>query len=998
MKKINLVCLLGSWAAISLGDTVSYDAGAALDPGNWNNPLNWSTDALPGAADDVQLIGPASSVTNTDGAVSIHSLLLKKEAWLSTEFLTVADFVKILPNYGREIYVTLNNGAAIGGDLLCAPLSGQGTWQLNVKAGPAVSVGGSLELESDAAHSGRLLLYNNVGVAGNMTLTDTADDEGYTELAFQKWTVAVTVGGSASIDGRLTVNRTAYSGEDAQFPLIHVTSASALAGEFDNVVFGETTLTNAGDFVYRFDLAALDADGVSNDVVLNRVESPFAVHSLFHDHMVLQRDANAPIWGWAAPGASVSLLLDEVSVTNAVADASSGEWMVPLPPQAADGGVSHTLRITSSGEEDILVSDVVFGDVYLASGQSNMRRPMIYITGYEAEAAASDYPLIRQVEIAMTNSVAEWAEPEFMFPWSKSHPDVIGGFSSTAYFFQRTLFRETGVPVGVIVAAYGGQNIERFLSPDGVTAVPDLAGVMQDQEQGGLEDADFYGLYNAMIAPLSPYAIRGVIWYQGEANSNDGDLYRYYLQALMRGWRQKWGGEDFPFYLAQLANYDTSSSWQVLREAQRGALSETNTGMAVLIDIGDEGNIHPGNKQDVGWRLAQWALAKDLNSSRVYSGPLFLEAQVEGSALRILFDYADGGLIIGRKDGTNALVEVTDGALENFMIAGADREYVDAEAVIDSDTVLVSSESVPDPVYVRYCYANAPAGTNKLYNAAGLPASPFHTDLKFHLRARAGEDVEYYLLPGFRKEISAGTAPDGQVFDRWIGSAGDLDDPTAATTTVTMPDHSLYLLATWRATNAPVYTLTVSSGAGGGTSQAGALRTLCADEPPDGQVFDHWAGDTNELADVSSAETTLRMPEADVSVTAVCRTVDSVGDGLADSWRDAYLPAGGAESAADADPDRDGFSNLQEYVAGTSPLDGDSVVRLDGLAVSESQIGVAFSSQPGTRYRLESSASLSPADWQPLIYNITGDGFQKQFSLNLEDANAGFVRVQVSGE
>lgn len=240
-------------------------------------------------------------------------------------------------------------------------------------------------------------------------------------------------------------------------------------------------------------------------------------------------------------------------------------------------------------------------------------------------------------------------------------------------------------------------------------------------------------LYNAMINPLIPYAIRGAIWYQGEANGGQPDVYRVLFPALIQAWRRAWGQGDFPFYFVQLANFQAAKDdpaggdgWAAIREAQRATLGLANTGMAVSIDIGDAHDIHPRNKQDVGRRLARWALAKAYSQKVVASGPLYREHRVEGSAIRLFFDHVGGGLMVGRKEGLAPTAAVADGTLQRFAIARADGTWVWADARIEGETVVVSAAEVPNPVAVRYAYAMNPEGCN-LYNREGLPASPFQT-------------------------------------------------------------------------------------------------------------------------------------------------------------------------------------------------------------------------------------------------------------------------------
>lgn len=721
---------------------------------------------------------------------------------------------------------------------------------------------------------------------------------------------------------------------------------------------------------------------------------------LFSHHMVLQRDRAVSIWGEANPGETVTVKLDGNPIDSVLTD-DRGQWIAEISAHAADGGMAHEITVTSPGHPDVQIVDVVFGDVYLASGQSNMGITMSYpgISGYAAEQAAADeYSLIRQVAIAKTSSAAELNEPALASSWTNCNSASIENFSATGYFFAKHLYQETGVPVGLLFCAWGGQSIERFLSPSGLAAVPELAGMRQYQEQGGI--TNLYDIYNAMIAPLIPYGVRGAIWYQGENNGNDGPVYSLKMRALMRGWRQGWAQGDFPFYYVQLANYETVAEWAELRNAQLTALSETNCGMAVAIDIGEDFNIHPGNKADLGDRLARWALAKEFKQDVAFSGPLYRRSLVEGSQIRLLFDYATNGLMAGRKDGTNAVVAV-DGPVDHFEIAGVDKSFVSAQAVIDRDTVLVSSPNVGDPAYVRYGYANVLSGSNTLYNTEGLPASPFRTDGYCRLHLKFGGGASAHQVPGAQIVVSATAPAAGKVFDRWIGAAAEIENPNAASTTVTMPEHVLYLLATYRDVSEPTYALSVSNGYGSGSSQAGSIVNIAAFPAESGQCFETWAGDTQSVTDVSAAVTTLRMPADDVELTAVYRIVDSVGDGIADRWRALYFDGDGTFtndlSCRDADPDEDGLTNWQEYRAGTLPDDAASILQLGGEVLGKN-LSLNFMSAAGRRYRMETTASLVTPVWQTVLYNITGDGFQKHTQLDIEAETGGFYRLCMIAE
>ncbi|MEI8206626.1 MAG: sialate O-acetylesterase, partial [Kiritimatiellales bacterium] len=537
--------------------------------------------------------------------------------------------------------------------------------------------------------------------------------------------------------------------------------------------------------------------------------------------------------------------------------------------------------------------------------------------------------------------------------------------------------------------------IERFLSPSGVAAVPELSGMSQQQESGAL--GGFYDIYNAMIAPVIPYAIRGVIWYQGEANGNGGNIYQFQMQALLRGWRKEWNIENLPFYYVQLANYGVAANWPDVREAQLRALSEPNSGMAVVIDVGETDNIHPANKMDIGRRLAQWALAKDLQYDVPYSGPLFHRATIEDGRIRVIFDFADQGLMIGQKNSTNAVVQI-EAPLENFEIAGTNRVFVPAIAVLDQNTVLVSSQSVLSPMYVRYCYSGDPAGGNKLYNTEGFPASPFRTDESYRLDVKSGSGTTTTVMTGARVAITATAASAGYVFDRWIGAGSAIANPNAATTTITMPSHALYVSATYRVESDSTFQLTVNNGTGDGAAQAGAIINVEAAAPLPGQQFGYWTGDTQTVENVRAACTTLRMPAQNIQITSVYQVIDSVGDGISGAWRAMYFGGDGSitnsHSAANADDDMDGMSNLQEYLTGTSPVDAGSVLAIFGQ-VKNSNITLNFKGVSNHRYQIQSKEYLQEPAWKTLYYNIAGNNSVIHFEFDTSSVSSRFYRVQM---
>lgn len=492
------------------------------------------------------------------------------------------------------------------------------------------------------------------------------------------------------------------------------------------------------------------------------------VPGFFTDNMVLQRDKPVPVWGWAAPNEDVSVsFADQVKTATAGAD---GRWQLSLEPMPAN----TRGQILGVGE-NIKLQNVVVGDVWICSGQSNMEWSVQQSHDPKNEIANAANPHIRHMKIGHIQSVGP--QGNVRAKWEVSHPHHTGKFTAVGYYFARRLHTELGVPIGLIGTNWGGTRIEPWTAPIGFQSVPQLQGIHQQlvsesptSPQGRARynkaldnvrqwlvraEADIAAgkhptpspavaphgnhqsptrLYNSMIHPLIPYAIRGAIWYQGESNGNEGDSYFYKKKALIEGWRQLWGQGPFPFYFVQLASFQESDNnpaggdgWARIREAQRRTLSLENTGMAVIIDIGEARDIHPRNKQDVGARLAQWALAREYGKELVPSGPLYKSHAVEGSTIRLSFDYVGAGLMIGSKQGTAPTTEVKGGKLTHFAIAGEDKAWHWAEARIDGDTIVVSNPLVPTPVAVRYAYRMNPEGAN-LYNREGLPASPFRTD------------------------------------------------------------------------------------------------------------------------------------------------------------------------------------------------------------------------------------------------------------------------------
>jgi len=466
--------------------------------------------------------------------------------------------------------------------------------------------------------------------------------------------------------------------------------------------------------------------------------------------MVLQRDIPIHIWGWSGPGEKVTVEFHGIS--REVAGDGLGNWGVFLGPEAAGG----PYQLTVSGSNRIVLDDILVGDVWFASGQSNMEMPLSGWPGAPLKDSATEVAHAGQPQIRLLHIPHKAADfPLFNSDtsWAVCSPETAANFSAVAYLFGRELNAREHVPIGLIDATWGGTVAEAWVSLQGISADAGLmpvfatrAQMMQTQgeiaailaqerredlaaKQAG-QPAPHHiwhpdpaswapaALFNGMVAPETPYAIKGVIWYQGESNSRLAwaPLYGKIFPALIADWRAQWHEGMFPFLFVQISSFtsDATEAWAAIREAQRRSLAVANTAMAVTIDIGDPDNVHPADKQTLGARLALAARALAYGESVEYSGPLFRQATAENGGIRIRFDHAAHGLI------------ARGGALQGFEIAAADRRFVSAAARIDGETVVATSANLAEPKYVRYGWANAPVVN--LYNSEGLPASPFTSE------------------------------------------------------------------------------------------------------------------------------------------------------------------------------------------------------------------------------------------------------------------------------
>jgi len=481
--------------------------------------------------------------------------------------------------------------------------------------------------------------------------------------------------------------------------------------------------------------------------------------SVTGDNMVLQQGVPAPIWGWADPGEKIT-----VAISAQRKDATAGEdgrWAVRLDPMSAGG--PFELKVTAGNS--IVLNNVLVGEVWIASGQSNMQMRVANALDGPREAAAANYPLIRLFTVP--HVVAREPQNDVPGEWLECSPQTVRDFSALQYFFGRKLHQDLGVPVGLIHVSWTGSLCEAWMSKSALESLPEAAPLLaawgnavdrrtpqhetarrqfemsmaswrkayaaalpgmkpRAPEAASFDPLTNYqqpsGLYNGMIAPLAPFAIRGALWCQGEGNSDRSWQYRKLLPALITDWRNRWGQGNFPFLIVQTSSYREApdqpgdSEWAEMREAQSMALALDSTAMAVSLDLGDASNAHYARKQEAAYRLALAAEALVYGKEVECRSPAYNRMDIEGNKVRIHFKFTAGGLVA--KDGPK---------LRMFQIAGEDRRFVWAQARIEGDTVLAWSDEVPKPVAVRYAWADNALAAN-LYNKAGLPAGTFRTD------------------------------------------------------------------------------------------------------------------------------------------------------------------------------------------------------------------------------------------------------------------------------
>jgi sialate O-acetylesterase len=480
---------------------------------------------------------------------------------------------------------------------------------------------------------------------------------------------------------------------------------------------------------------------------------------LFSDHAVLQQGIQVPVWGTARAGEKVTITFQGQTLSTEAS--ATGTWRLTLAPLTAGGPFEMTL----SGDNQVTIHDLLVGEVWVCSGQSNMERqlgprpPQKPLLNWEQEAAAANYPQIRHFGVAQKR--ADQPATSVIGTWEVCSPQTAPKFTAVGYFFGRDLHLARKVPIGLIHSSVGGTPAQAWTRHEALAANPELKVILDSQEQAianyAVQLAKYHadepklsaawqeavaqakkdgkpeprkpappgdpqtngsrpsGLYNAMIAPLQPYAIKGVIWYQGESNAGQSKLYRTLFPAMIADWRKTWGQGEFPFLFVQIAPFKGMPP--EIREAQLLSWQKTpNTAMVVTTDVGDANDIHPANKAPVGNRLSLAARALAYGENLAYSGPVFKSAS-----------FADGKAVVSFTQVNQGLL-AKDGHLKGFTIAGADKKFVPAQAEITGETITVSSPEVTQPTAVRYGWANVPEVN--LFNRDGLPASPFRSDIE----------------------------------------------------------------------------------------------------------------------------------------------------------------------------------------------------------------------------------------------------------------------------
>lgn len=456
---------------------------------------------------------------------------------------------------------------------------------------------------------------------------------------------------------------------------------------------------------------------LSSLTIYAQTPTRISLPAIFTDHMVLQQQSNAPIWGWGEAGTTLKIVgswMPKDTIATTVDDC--GHWMAKIPTIGYGG--PYTLEVFSNKikESKVEIKDVMLGEVWLCSGQSNMEwSPNNGIYNQQEEISAAQNAQLRFFSLSKQGSQS--LQEDCRAQWEKCTPEVMRQRSAVAYFFGRHLQQNLQVPIGLIVSAWGGTPAEVWTPKDVVLNNPTIANAITDKRYPWWPVAPGT-LYNSMINPLMPYEIAGAIWYQGESNQNNSSSYSVLMEKLIESWRKGFG-KEFPFYLVQIAPFNYRSSHNgpaLIREAQEQVAQKVpNTGLVVIADVGDPQSIHPIRKQEVGIRLGNMALGKHYKKlSTGYESPFLEQVTIKNGKVILTFSHAEGGLIC------------PDKIIKGLYIAANDKKFVEAKAQIKGNQLIVYSSKIKDPVAVRYCFDDATIGN--LFSKHGLPVAPFRTD------------------------------------------------------------------------------------------------------------------------------------------------------------------------------------------------------------------------------------------------------------------------------
>jgi uncharacterized repeat protein (TIGR01451 family) len=694
------------------------------------------------------------------------------------------------------------------------------------------------------------------------------------------WRTAISV--RASDDGgesnlTYTWDTLTAAGAATAYDAIYTTTNGTHAAKNNVAMFNR-----AGSYLLRVTVKDAGGETATSDIPVTI--SALRLPQVFGDHMILQQGKPIVVWGQDNAATSVTVSIDANTATTTTGYTNGAySWKVSLPPMPADG-LSHTMTV--SGSSTVSFNNIMIGEVWLASGQSNMDWAVKDSTNSASEIAAANYPNIRFLKVPNFNNATAQDDLPGVVTWSPVSPATVAGFSGAGYYFSRDLHAALNVPVGILQSAVPGTPIEPWTSVEGYNTVPSSV------YAGSNPYPSIHRLHNWMIKPLSPFAIKGALWYQGEANHNEGARYIEKMKALINGWRHPslWNNPALPVYFVQIGPFAYASEgpevlpefWEAQEEAARLI---PHTGMAVINDISSL-ELHPRNKQDVGKRLSLLALSNTYGHAITDSGPRARSVHVQGTTLRITFDDSAG---LASRDGA---------PLNWFELRDADGGgYVAATATIDGESVVLSAPGVPNPDSVRFAW-NYLAKPN-LTNAASLPAGAFRRFVNLRQTASAASVVAGQPLTLTLTATNPGTTAATGVTVAVALPSADFVSATASQGAATWTGSGV----SWNV----------------GTLGAGASVNVSI------QITGTTAGTLTATSMITGSGFASNIPNNTVvtSTTVTPALTDSLGDGIPDTWRATHFGGDGTtpskHSATTADPDGDGIRNLVEYATRSDP-------------------------------------------------------------------------------